>query len=110
MGWIYLVIWFVCASAYHILDAAGKDLPEGSKSKKANTIAKYTTVGILGLALVSIILYVLGWIWYYFCGGFLLFEDQPFLDKIICGIISLALMIFVFGAIAIIFYGWDPDK
>lgn len=107
--WIFLVIWFVCAIMYHIFNAAEEENPEGSKTRKACCITKWTFVGILGLSLVCLILYVLGWIWYFFCGGFLLFEDQPFLDKVFCGFLSVALLILVFGGIAVI-CGWDPEK
>lgn len=64
-------------------------------------------IGITGA--VILILYILGWLWYYFCGGFLIWEDQPFWDKIACGIISLIPFGFLIGFIMICF-GWDPDK
>ena len=76
--------------------------------KKASlvvNISMYIGVASLGIFL----LYGIGWIWYFFCGGFLVFEDCTFWDKVVYGLISLLPLGFVIGFIAICF-GWDPSK
>lgn len=62
--------------------------------------------GILGL--FSCILWVIGWIWYYFCGGFLVIDDglfagqETFFQKVLYGIMSLFLLGFVFCLLAVL--------
>ena len=109
MGWIIFIIYLVCALLYFVYDKASEEFPEGSKEKKMYTIYKYIPVFIIGIITVCFILYAIGWVWYYICGGFLIFEDQPFWDKVFCGFLSVALLVFVFGGIAILM-GWDKNK
>lgn len=107
MGWIIFSIWIFCGITFNLAHAIGENIPEGTIAKKINKGVKYGALGILALTVVVLILYAIGWVWFYFCGGFLLFEDQPFIDKVFCGLWSVVLSGFVFGLIAIIF-GWDP--
>ncbi len=66
---------------------------------------------IIGIALVSVlILYVLGWLWYIFCGGFLLWMEDVWYMKIVYGFMSLIFLSILIGVIAIIFGGWKPYK
>ena len=108
MGWIMFFIWIFLGIVLNICLRMEKETP---KSQKWCGMLPVTWVflitGIAGLAIL--LLYGLGWIWYYFCSGFLIFEDQPFWDKIICGLISLFPLSCVLGLIAIAF-GWDPWK
>lgn len=74
--------------------------------KRVDTI--FNIMLIIGIAALAIfVLYILGCIWYFFCGGFLIFEDQPFLDKVICGLISLLPFGMFLGFVAIL-GGWNP--
>ncbi|MCH5218537.1 MAG: hypothetical protein J1F07_08350 [Muribaculaceae bacterium] len=68
-------------------------------------------VGIGMLGILVLILYVIGWIWYYFCCGFLVMDDglfagtTPFWDRVIYGFMSvifLGIFLSVFGAL----FGW----
>ena len=109
MGWIIFAAYLVCGILYHIFNQVEESAPEGSAEKKIAKIVMYCAIGIIGLGLLILILYVIGWVWYFFCGGFLVFEDCPFWDKVIYGLISLVLLGFFFGFVMVCF-GWDPDN
>ncbi|MCM1296162.1 MAG: hypothetical protein NC311_11530 [Muribaculaceae bacterium] len=51
----------------------------------------------------AIIVTIAGFFWYYFCAGFLLFEDISFGDKILYGITSLFLFVIFGGGLAALF-------
>lgn len=109
MGWAIFFVWIIFGVILNILGNATENAPEDSPKKKSaeKKLTICLWIAIFGLSIG--ILYVLGWLWYYLCGGFLILEDQPFLDKIICGLVSLILFGFIIGFIMICF-GWDPDK
>lgn len=102
MFWYFLIIWFVCGVVFNFFDRVGRDYPKGCRTRKWSDIIKYTAVGVLGLSLLALLLFLIGCIWYFFCGGFLLFEDQSFWDKVICGAISVVMFIIVLGGIAVL--------
>ena len=109
MGWIIFAAYIFCGIMYNIFNQVEKTSEKGSKEQKIAKVIMYGSVGIIGLGVIILALYAIGWIWYFFCGGFLLFEDQPFWDKVVCGLMSLVFLGFVFGFIMICL-GWDPDK
>ena len=109
MGWIIFAAYLICGILYHIFNQVEKSAPEGSIEKKIAKIVMYFIMGLIGLGFLVLVLYAIGWIWYFFCGGFLVFEDQPFWDKVVCGLMSLVFLGFLFGFVMVCF-GWDPDN
>ncbi len=109
MGWIIFVCYLIYGVVVNLFIHLEKNAPEGSAERKR---AKFIVQCLMWIGIGSLgifFLYCLGWIWYFFCGGFLLFEDQPFWDKVVCGLISLIPFGFFIGFIMIC-CGWDPDK
>lgn len=108
MGWIIFVGYLFYGALTNLFIHLEKSAPEGSSEKKnlSRVVNGLMCIGIISLAIF--LLYCIGWIWY-FCGGFLVFEDQPFWDKVICGLISLIPLGFLFGFVMVCF-GWDPDR
>lgn len=109
MGWIIFIIWVILsifANIFAITEKNGKT----EEDKKAGKLGLNICMWI-GIILVCIgLLYALGWVWYYFCCGFLVIEEPSFIWKIIWGAFSLVLLGFIIGIIAIC-CGWDPgDK
>lgn len=107
MGWTIFAIWMVLGIAINICISVEKS-SEGKtkeKAKKIGIILMWT--GVAGLSII--LLYGLSWIWYYFCCGFLVFEDPSPGWKIIWMFTSLIPLALVLGIIAI-FWGWDPFK
>ena len=109
MGWIVFAGWLILSGLVQLFISIEKNAPENSIEKRNANIAVICCAVILGIGLLILILYGLGWIWYYFCSGFLIFEDQPFWDKVVCGLISLIPLGFLIGFIMICF-GWDPER
>lgn len=109
MGWIIFVGYLFCAVMFNIFYQIEKSSTKGSKEQKSATIVMYCFAGLIGLGLIILAMYVIGWIWYFFCGGFLIFEDQPFWDKVVYGLMSLVFLGLIFGFIAVC-CGWDPDS
>lgn len=109
MGWIIFVGYLFCVVMYNIFYQIEKSSTKGSKEQKTATIVMYCFAGLIGLGFLILAMYVIGWIWYFFCGGFLIFEDQPFWDKVVYGLMSLVFLGFIFGFIAVC-CGWDPDS
>lgn len=106
MGWLifigfmfYGLFMRVFATAYE--DSGGKD--------KVAKIGFWTFLWIGIAALAILLLAGLGWIWYYFCCGFLVFEEPSFWWKVIWGLTSLIPLGFFIGFIGI-FFGHDPNK
>lgn len=112
----FFVGYLIAGFLFHLTYAIYKS---GCKTLMVSTIAKYLAIGIaclIGLGVVVCILYVLGWIWYYFCGGFLVLDDYgplagqtPFWDRVLYGLLSLLPLGFIIGFIAIL-GGWNPDN
>jgi hypothetical protein len=107
MGWIIFAIWIILGIAINICIAIEKS-SEGKGKERATKIGMLLMrVGIIGLSII--LLCGLGWMWYYFCCGFLVFEDPSPIWKIIWGLTSLIPLGFILGLIAI-FFGWNPFK
>lgn len=111
MGWIILIAYIIWGLLTNMMFSLVKQSEEGSKSKKILKIIAWSLVGIGAFVLAIFILYAIGWIWYYVCGGFLLFDGDTFgfVDGLLWGIVSLILLGFIVGFIAIC-CGWDPFK
>lgn len=109
MGWIIFIGYLFCGIMCNIFLQMEKSSPKGSKEQKIATTLMYCFAGLIGLGLLILVMYAIGWIWYFFCGGFLIFEDQPFWDKVICGLMSLIFLGFIFEFIMVC-CGWDPDS
>ena len=106
MGWIIFAVYMLLAIFTNIF-VAMENNAETEEEKKAGRRGWQTCMWI-GITLLGIgLLYVLGWVWYYFCCGFLVIEEPSFFWKIIWGLLSLVLLGFVAGLIAIC-CGWDP--
>lgn len=109
MGWLIFAAYLFCGIMCHLFNQTEQSAPEGSLEKKIAKIGMYSVMGIIGLGVVILVLYAIGWIWYFFCGGFLIFEDQPLWDKVVYGLMSLILLGLLFGFV-LVCLGWDPDN
>lgn len=109
MGWLIFAAYLFCGIMYHLFNQAEQSAPEGSLEKKIAKIAMHSLMCIICLGVAILALYAIGWIWYFFCGGFLIFEDQPFWDKVVYGLMSLILLGLLFGFV-LVCLGWDPDN
>ena len=101
--WIGIIIGYLCYGVImNVIAQASREAPKWSKER--DRADKALEIGMwFGLIPLFIgFLYILGCIWYFFCGGFLVFEDQPFWDKVLCGLVSLIPFGFVLGLINII--------
>lgn len=107
MGWIIFAVWMALGLFTHLFIMYSKSAKENSKEKKnAETGIKVCMwIGIVTLG--GMLMYGLGWLWYYFCCGFLVFEDPSLGWKIIWGITSLLPLCCILGLIAILL-GYDP--
>ena len=91
MGWLIFAAYLFCGIMYHLFNQIEKSAPEGSLEKKIAKTVMYSVMGIVGLGVMILALYAIGWIWYFFCGGFLIF------------------FVFFFGFV-LVCLGWDPDN
>lgn len=109
MGWIIFAVWMILGVSTQLFIVYSKNADDKSKEKKKveNGIKVCMWIGISILG--TIFLYGLGWLWYYFCCGFLVFEDPSPGWKIIWGITSLIPLGFILGFIAICL-GHNPFK
>lgn len=106
MGWIIFAV-FMLLGIFANIFVSMEDNAETEEEKKAGRRGWQTCMWI-GITLLGIgLLYALGWVWYYFCCGFLVIEEPSFFWKIIWGLLSLVLLGFVAGLIAIC-CGWNP--
>lgn len=87
--------------------AAKNNAEPGSIEMKYATKVLNVLTWMLFIPGLIFVLYILGWIWYFFCSGFLVFEDQPFIDRVMCGLISL-LPLGVFIGFIMICCGINP--
>ena len=126
MGWAIFIGYIVYGVFMNLIMMSKDDLEAALEKAKANnadeerikelrrevkniTVIFNVMIFIAIGSLVIFILYCFGWVWYYFCCGFLVFEDCSFGDKIVYGLMSLIPLGFFIGFIAICF-GWDPSK
>ncbi|KAB4246650.1 hypothetical protein [Bacteroides uniformis] len=107
MGWIIFVIWMIIGIAINICIVIEKSSEDKLKERTKKTGMLFMWIGVTGIIIA--VLYGLCWAWYYFCCGFLVFEDPSPGWKIIWGLTSLIPLGLIVGLIAI-FSGWDPFK
>ena len=95
--WVFIIIIL-----YLVLLTCGLNFNSEDDSDKQTKWACAAMIpgGILILAGV-------GFVWYWLCGGALVFEADNFGDKVLFFFLSLIPLIFIIGIIAIIF-GWNP--
>lgn len=106
MGWLIFALWMLLGIFTNIflsMESIAETEDEIKSARRGWHICMW-----IGIALLSIgLLHGLGWVWYYFCCGFLVFEEPSFFWKIVWGAFSLIPLGFIVGLIAILF-GWDP--
>lgn len=107
MGWIIFAIWIILGIAINFCIAIEKSSEDKLKERAKKIGILLMWIGVIGLSII--LLYGLGWAWYYFCCGFLVFEDPSPGWKIIWVFTSLIPLGLILGLIAI-FGGWDPFK
>lgn len=107
MWWLILLgIYFVGACIANFA-THGQEAKMWRKrnAKKISNVFFYTGIALVGIAAFAVISYILGFIWYYFCGGFLLFADigMSFLGKIALGAMTLFFLAFLISGVIYIF-------
>lgn len=106
MGWIIFAVYMVLGIGINISIAMEKNA-DTARGKK---IAKYVGMTFMWIALGIVLiglLFVVGWIWYYICGGFLIECEDSFFGKAVWGLATLIFLGFILGFIAILF-GYNP--
>lgn len=58
---------------------------------------------LLTILTIGLVFWVLGWVWYFICGGGLIAVMESFWDKVMVGLIATAFLIFLLGGIAKLF-------
>lgn len=108
---IFLFIGFFYNDARMCVeDMDKKQIPKDNPERKWAD-RYFTVMLIVGITMLLIpILYVIGWLWYFFCGGFLMWVDDAWYMKIVYGFISLIFLSILIGLFAILFGGWKPFK
>lgn len=96
--WVFIIIILYLIGAVFATCANSEE--DSSPNKMKWIYAAMIPGGILILAGV-------GFVWYWLCGGALVFEADNFGDKVLFFFLSLIPLIFIIGIIAIIF-GWNP--
>ncbi len=106
MGWIIFGIWLVLAIFANLFTNLEKNAETPKEKKNAELGLKIVMwIGVILLAIV--LLFVLGWIWYYICGGYLIQCEDSFFWKAVWGLATLIPLGFIIGLIAIC-CGWNP--
>lgn len=108
MGWIIFTIWMALGLFTQLFISYSKNA-DSSKEKKQSESGIKVCMWIGISILMIMFLCGLGWLWYYFCCGFLVFDDPSLGWKIIWGVTSLFPLGFILGFIAICL-GYDPFK
>lgn len=110
--WLLLVIFgrtgIALSKKWDNMDREG--IPDSDPKKKLVDRSWKTFLTIAIIIFCIPILYVIGWLWYFFCGGFLMWVDDAWYMKIVYGFISLIFLSILIGLFAILFGGWKPFK
>lgn len=110
MSWFGIVFTILIISGFiAMLTSVSTEPPTPGNKNAREPLVFWIFLGIALACALVIVLYILGWLWYYFCCGFLLFESSTFWDKVVAGFVSLILFAFLLGLIAII-GGWNPQR
>lgn len=99
---VYLLAAFILIFTTHAQDAG---MCKSRRAKKMSNILFYIGMSLGGLVLFAIASYIFGFIWYYFCGGGLLFMDLGggWFDKLLLGAGTLLCFGFLLSGIVFIF-------
>lgn len=105
-----VILWFaafLCIGGLASIAMNQHDkLESQSADKKICTryeIAGTALITMAGIIVVIPIIALIGFIWYFFCSGFLIFEDTSFWEKVFYGILSLLFLVFLIGSVALFF-------
>lgn len=104
---IILIVMFtwIFTSLAVALFIHGEDAKMWRRGSKVAKGIKYILFSLAGLVVFGIASYIFGFIWYYFCGGGLLFMDLGggWFDKLLLGAGTLLCFGFLLSGIVIIF-------
>lgn len=106
MGWITFGVWLVLSALANLFMALEKNAQTSKEKKYAGigfAIVMWTSIGLFAAGA----LFVLGWIWYYLCGGYLIQCEDSFFWKALWGLATLIPLGLIIGLIAIC-CGWNP--
>lgn len=106
MGWIIFACWMFFGILINIFFSMEKNATS-EKEKKVARICGMTCMWIVIGAILVGLLFVVGWVWYYICGGFLIECEDSFFWKAVWGLATLIPLGFIIGFIAIC-CGLDP--
>lgn len=108
---LFLLIW----SGLLILASDSSNAKEWRIPMAIASYIEKTCITLAIVGIVTVCLIPIGYVWYYFCCGFLLFPNEIFGDSPSLGesvayfILSMLLLTWIGGLIAIAF-GWNPFK
>lgn len=106
MGWIIFAAWLVIGFFANIF----LHMEENATSAKEKRVARFCGMTCMWIAIGAILvglLFVIGWVWYYICGGFLLDSEDSFFWNALWGLATLIPLGFIIGLICII-CGYNP--
>lgn len=106
MGWIIFGVWLLLAIFANMFIALERNA-KTAREKKRTKIGVVIVMWIGVVLLTAGVLFILGWIWYYLCGGLLIKCEDSFFWKAIWGLATLIPFGFIVGLIAIC-CGWNP--
>ena len=96
----------VLGISINICIAMEKDAETAKGKKIAKNVGMTFICIAIGIVLIGL-LFVVGWVWYYICGGFLIGSTEGFFWKAVWGLATLIPLGFILGFIAILF-GYNP--
>ena len=105
---VFVLLVFLTIITVTFGDVAKEE--KNCKIKKRIETFHNISLNLLLTNIMVIFLYCLLWVWYYICGGYLVFEvAETFGDVLAYGFISILGLTFVIGFIAVIFV-WNPGN
>ena len=108
--WVIVFVLFVFLTIITVTSGDVAKEEKNCKIKKRIETFHNISLNLLLTNIMVIFLYCLLWVWYYICGGYLVFEvAETFGDVLAYGFISILGLTFVIGFIAVIF-GWNPGN
>lgn len=108
--WLWIFIgWLTLGVIANAIMYADRHTSENSTERKKVNWAFWIVFTVAMIMILCLVGYIVGWIWYYLCGGFLAIMESVWWMKIAYGLFTIIPAGFIIGLIAIIF-GWDPWK
>lgn len=109
MWWMILAFWIIIGIITQIIIRNEKDTQEKTPEKeKAEKISRAWFWMLMAVVAIPL-LYAFYWFWYYACCGFLVVDmAETLMECITYFIISLMVLAFYGGFIAILFGWWNP--